>query len=108
MNTPVTTEEKMAVATTYIKKMRKLLIARFSIAAILILIFFNMKKMSRMGFTELALGIFMVCGLALAGLSIYSQANLYCPFCGERFGYWTSKLEILPDECPKCGERIKY
>ena len=108
INTPVTTEEKMAVATAYVKKMRKLMAIRLGLIAFFSLIFFNMKTLSRMGLTELALGSFMVCAVVVGGLSIYSQANLHCPFCGERFGYWTSKLEILPDECPKCGERIKY
>lgn len=108
MSAPITTEEKMEVATAYVKKMRKLTAARFAIAGIFVLIFSNMKTLSRMGITELSLGAFMVCGITMAVLSIYSQANLYCPFCGERFGYWTSKLEILPEQCPKCGERIKY
>ena len=108
MNTPVTGEEKMAVATAYVKKMRKLMVARLGLIAVASLIFLNMKTLSRMGLTELALGAFIVCALAVAILSLISQANLYCPFCGQRFGYWTSKLEILPDQCPKCSERIKY
>ena len=108
MNPPVTTEEKIEVATAYVKKMRKLMAVRIGLIAFVSLIFFNMKTLSRMGFTELALGAFSVCALAVAILSLISQANLYCPFCGQRFGYWASKLEILPDQCPKCNERIKY
>ena len=108
INAPVTTEEKTEIATVYVKKMRKLMAIRLGLIAFFSLIFFNMKTLSRMGLTELALGAFMVCAVVISGLSIYSHANLYCPFCGERFGYWTSKTEILPDECPKCSERIKY
>ena len=108
MNTPVTTEEKMEIASVYVMKMRKLMVVRIGLIAFDSLIFFNMKTLSRMGYTELTLGAFGICALAVAVLSLISQANLHCPFCGQRFGYWTSKLEILPDECPKCGERIKY
>lgn len=108
MSIPVTTEEKMTVATAYVKKMRKLMAIRLGLIAFVTLIFLNMKTLSRMGFSQLSLGAFMVCALAVAGLWIFSQSNTYCPFCGERFGYWTSKLEILPDQCPKCSEKIKY
>ena len=104
MNTPVTTEEKMAVATAYVKKMRKLMAIRLALFVPLSYIFFNMRNLD----TGKALCAFMVLAAILCGLAINSQANLYCPFCGERFGYWISKLEILPDECPECGERIKY
>ena len=104
MNTPVTGEEKMAVATAYVKKMRKLMAIRLALFVSLSYVFFNMKNLD----TRMALGAFMILAVILCGLAIYSQANLYCPFCGQRFGYWTSKLEILPDQCPKCSERIKY
>ena len=102
-NTPVTAEEKMEIATTYVKKMRKLMAIRIILVCLVLSSAAIVKKHTEIGLLMLGTG-----GIGACILSLYSTAKLHCPFCGQRFGYLTSKFEILPRKCPHCNEQIKY
>lgn len=107
MATYRTQQEKMEILAAYNHKFRNLKMIRLGLVAMVTVIFFNMRKLSRTGLFGISMFLFCAGALGTAVVTFVIKSMLYCPLCGEHYGYKSGYFQSVPGVCPHCNERLK-